>query len=81
MRLSIIANRNGERVFWWPGFVAVTFITACIGMAGFLLGRLLLPVTLFPGLLFAATIPVGIVIGRQLSLGKTVPLDRLKQIE
>jgi uncharacterized membrane protein len=77
MKLLIVGNRDGTREIVWGGLMATGLIVTTLSVVGYLAARLVLPVPLFPGVIFAATIPVGAVLGVQLRTAWKLPLDQL----
>ena len=83
MKIPIVGIRHGKRAISWRGVFAVALIISSLSAGGFLVVRILLDVLLgstiplLPGLLLAATLPVGVVLGTQLRRAWLLPHERL----
>lgn len=83
MKIPIVGVRYGKRAIAWRGVLAVALIVSGLSIGGFLAGRVLLDVLLgstiplLPGLVLAATLPVGVVLGAQLRAAWHLPQERL----
>jgi hypothetical protein len=79
----LVGMRHGKRVVSLPGICATGLVLGILSTGGFLGGRFALDllfrgtVDLLPGLLFAATMPVGGALGRQLRAALSLPAERL----
>jgi hypothetical protein len=84
MKLPLLVGmHHGKRVVSLWGFCATGLVLEIVCTGSFLVGRFALDlllggiVDLLPGLLFAATMPVGIVLGGQLRRALALPAEQL----
>jgi hypothetical protein len=79
----LVGMRHGKRVVSLWGICATGMVLEIVCTGSFLVGRFALDlllggtVDLLPGLLLAATMPVGIVLGRQLRTALSLPAEQL----
>jgi hypothetical protein len=83
MKMPIVGIRHGKRAISWLGVLGVTLFVSGLSIGGFLACRILLDVllgstiSLFPGLILSATLPVGVVLGTQLRTAWRLPQELL----
>ncbi len=83
----LVGMRHGKRVVSLWGICATGLVVEILCIGGFLAARFALDflfggtVDLLPGLLFAAIMPVGIVLGGQLRTALSLPDERLPVLQ
>ena len=83
MKIPIVGIRHGKRAISWRGVFWVALISSGLSIGGFLVARVLFDfflgsaIPLLPGLLLAATLPVGVVLGTQLRKAWSLPHEQL----
>jgi hypothetical protein len=85
MRLWLVGVRDNRRVIHWRGVIVTTFIVASLSAAGYCAAQLVFELVggappLLPGLIIAAILPVGCVVGVQVRRAWKLPVDQLPQV-
>lgn len=80
MKLSVLAVRNGERVFWPLGAVLTVFLMTLAVVVGAVLTSVVFSIPIVTESIVTLPVPVGAGLGGHVHRARKAPLDELPQL-